>query len=303
MADEATASMAAMAIDVEGRLEKALEKADEASDANYGACANCHRIPAAGEKAFSACTKCVEQKLKPALYCSRECQKENWPAHKKWHKGIAELLATQAIRSNGDDGPEKQAARHVEYSSLVKQGLRECADGNRQRGAEIFQQCIALRPEQPVAYANLGYMLRDAGDFCSALPALLKAVELFEEGSEQWGTTAAVAWFAYSADSILCDEVPNLPAWITTLAPRLEMAERCAACAPGSMQCQAMLGMALAESELDLGRAAQCLMKAARLTDQEQTKKGYLEFARALLVQMKEQAKKKADEGGAADVT
>ena len=71
------------------------QAADEASDANYGACANCHRIPAAGEKAFSACTKCVEQKLKPALYCSRECQKENWPAHKKWHKGIAELLATQ----------------------------------------------------------------------------------------------------------------------------------------------------------------------------------------------------------------
>lgn len=252
-------------------------------------CANCHRAPKLNEK-FSACTKCVQQKLKPAVYCSKECQMEDWPAHKQWHKGIAEMLQTQAIRSNsGDDGPERQAARHEEYSTLVKKGLSECAAGNRRMGAKLFEQCIGLRPEQPVAYANLGYTLRDDGDFFAALPALLKAVELFEEGSEQWATTAAVAWFAYSADSILCDEIPTLPAWLRDLDTRVALAERCTACAPSSMQCWAMLGMGLAEQESDLGRAAQCLMKAAKLTDQEATKKGYLDFARALLVRMKEQ--------------
>lgn len=252
-----------------------------------GACVNCHRSPIAGEKPFQACTKCLEQKLKPAVYCCRDCQKENWSTHKQWHKGIAELLATQAIRSNGDDGPEMQAARYQEYSALIKKGLHECGEGNLVHGAEIFKQCIALRPEQPVAYANLGHLLRDQGNFCSALPPLLKAVELFEEGSEQWATTAAVAWFSYSTDPTLCDEVPGLPEWVTQLASRLDMAERCAASAPSSMQCQAMLGMALAENKSDLGRAAQCMMKAAKLTDKEETKRGYLDFARTLLVQVK----------------
>ena len=211
---------------------------------------------------------------------------------------MAELLTTQAVRiptqadrQAGDDGPEKAAARHEEYSVLVKQGLRECAAGNRAVGMQTFHKCIALRPEQPVAYANLGYCLRDGGDFDAALPPLLKAASLFEEGSEQWATTLAVAWFAFSADPVLCSEVPSLPAWLgEDVAPRLALAERCATAAPSSMQVQAMLGMALAEegSTDSLANASQCFMRAAKLTDEPATKRGYLDFARALLVRVKE---------------
>lgn len=140
-----------------------------------------------------------------------------------------------------------------------------------------------------------GYALRDGGDFFGALQALIKATDLFDEGSEQWATTAAVAWFAYSADQVICDELPNLPAWCRDIEARLALAERCASAAPNSMQCWAMLGMALAEQEVDLGRAAACLMKASKLADQEVTKKGYLEFARSLLVRMKQGAQEAAD--------
>ena len=176
-------------------------------------CARCHREQSDSEPPFRACTRCVEQKLKgAALYCSKQCQQEDWPAHKLWHKGIAELLSTQAIRTGkgGDDGPERAAARHVEYSQLVKRGLQECASGDPVKGCKTFAEAIKLRPEQPVAYANLGMTLRDGGDFYSAVPALLKAVELFEEGSEQWASTAAVAWFAYLNDPILCDELKEV---------------------------------------------------------------------------------------------
>ena len=116
---------------------------------------------------------------------------------------------------------EKAAARHEEYSQLLRWGLQQCANGKRQDGIKTFEQCIAMRPEQPVAYANLGFTLRDDGDFFAALQPLLKAIELFEEGTEQWATTIGVAWFAYSADPILCDELPILPAWCKELEARL----------------------------------------------------------------------------------
>ena len=201
-------------------------------------CACCHRAPKEGE-AFLSCARCVESKLKPAKYCSKQCQKEDWPAHKRWHQGVSHLLATQAVRAGnaGDDGPEAAASRHQEYSALVKQGLAECARGERAAGMRTFERCIALRPEQPVAYANLGYSLRDGGEFDASLQPLLKAADLFEEGSEQWATTLAVAWFAYSADPVLCAEVPGLPAWLGAdgVGERLALAERLPSASPSSI--------------------------------------------------------------------
>ena len=279
-------------------------------------CACCHRAPASNE-VFLSCARCVEQKLKPAKYCSKACQKEDWPAHKRWHQGVAELLATQAVRvsggnGGGDDGPEKAAARHAEYSALVQSGLKSCAAGKRAEGIAAFEKAIALRPEQPIGFANLGYTRRDNGEFDAALPPLLRAIALFEDGSEQWATCIAVAWFAYSADPILCNEVPNLPPWLTELAPRLTLADKCVVAAPSSFQCWAMLGMGLAEAadeapseqrEAHLSRAAQCFRRASKLTDVDATKKGYLEFARALLGRVKDLKQARLAAAGGGDAT
>ena len=123
------------------------------------------------------------------------------------------------------------------------------------------------------------------------MPPLLRAVELYEEDSEQWAIQCGTLFFTYgSLTAGGTGALPPLPGWMTHLEVRLEHAERCTVAAPSSMQCWAMLGMALAEQEADLGRAAQALMKAATLTDVEATKSGYLRFARGLLQQLQASA-------------
>ena len=97
---------------------------------------------------------------------------------------------------------------------------------------------------------------------------------------------AAVAWFTLSA-SPGNPEGATAPSWMADVAERIPMAERCAVAAPNCMQVWAMLGMALAEEDADLGRAAQAMMRAAKLTDQPQTKEGYLSFAKALLQKLR----------------
>ena len=256
-----------------------------ASDADTPAppCANCHREQPKEQPRFKRCTKCVAEKLVEAVYCCKQCQKEDWPAHKRWHEGMRALLAEAAP---ADAAPAKTGADSDPYDALVKEGLRECATGAATGGIATFREAIALQPEQPVAYANLGYALRNTGDFAGAVPALLKAMDLYEDDTEPWATMAAVAWFSRSAFAGGETETPA-PAWMTSVAMRISIAERCAAAAPSVMQVWAMLGMALAEEDADLGRAAQAMMRAAKLTEQRETKEGYLTFAKALLQRLK----------------
>lgn len=251
-------------------------------------CAHCRKVEQLPEgPKFARCSRCVQERLADgAFYCSRQCQKDDWKKHKAWHEGMAQLLAS--AKPSSEHQPEA-------YGELLKTGLRQIASGDHSAGVATFKSCIQMRPDQAAAHANLGMALRDRGDFVGALPCLLRAVELYEEGTEQWATTSAVAWFAF-ASSAGSGVVPTdaageaaalpLPPWLTTLEPRIAMAEKCTRAADKSMQCWAMLGMALAEQEADLGRAAQAFMKASNLTDQPQTRDGYRNFARRLLQQL-----------------
>ena len=251
-------------------------------------CAHCRKVEQLHEgPKFARCSRCVQERLADgAFYCSRQCQKDDWKKHKAWHEGMAQLLAS--AKPSSEHQPEA-------YGELLKTGLRQIASGDHSAGVATFKSCIQMRPDQAAAHANLGMALRDRGDFVGALPCLLRAVELYEEGTEQWATTSAVAWFAF-ASSAGSGVAPTdaageaaalpLPPWLTTLEPRIAMAEKCTRAADKSMQCWAMLGMALAEQEADLGRAAQAFMKASNLTDQPQTRDGYRNFARRLLQQL-----------------
>ena len=220
------------------------------------------------------------------MYCGKKCQKEDWNRHKAWHAGMKILLAeaTPAEEAKGITDLEP-------YGALLKKGLHACAMGNTSDGAACFQEAIRLCPDQPVAYANIGFMLRDAGDFVAAVPQLLKAVELYDEDTEPWAVTSAVAWFAYANPG--CESL-TVPSWMTVAAERAKMGERCALVAPNSMQVWAMLGMSLAEQDEDLSRAAQAMMRAAKLTDLAPTREGYLKFAKALLQKMQENGNQSA---------
>ena len=251
-------------------------------------CANCHREQPADGPKFARCQKCVSENLVPAAYCCKDCQKNDWPAHKAWHQGIAQMLSTADSETRATIAPKPSASALStdEYADLLKKGLREVAIGNSLAAVSIFTECIQMRPDQAVAHANLGMALRSAGQNAAAVGPLLKAVQFYKQGEmlEKWASCAATAFFAFASGG---GGDAELPEWLTQLPARIAMAEECVVAAPGSMQCWAMLGMGLAEEERDMGRAAQAFMKAASLTDEKATKEGYLSFARGLLQQVK----------------
>ena len=246
-------------------------------------CACCHREPTKGEAPFLKCSKCVAEKLLDgAVYCSKSCQKEDWPAHKKWHAGMAWVLQHVAKDSKPEDA----------FAALIKKGLRETANGNALSAVTTFEHAISLRPDQPSAHANLGHALRSSGQLSASVAPLLKAMSLYQEDSEEWATTAAVAWFSFAesrgADSGDGDvgKAAQLPTWLTHLDDRLAFAERFASAAPSSMQVWALLGMTHSECGTDLSRAAHAFMKAAKLTDQRHVQDGYRRMAKAILEQL-----------------
>lgn len=237
-------------------------------------CACCHRKQSAADAPFRRCAKCIEENLVPAVYCCKECQKEDWPAHRAWHKGIKTMLSTA-------DSHSSLMTTEEEYASLLKQGLRLVATGNSAVAASTFRRCVTLRPEQPIAHAQLGYALRNDGDLRGALPCLLRACELYAADTEQWAITAAVSWFTHAGEPSCAVDI-EVPAWFVNAEARAAIAERCVSAAPSHMQCWAMLAMSLAELDADYGRAAHAFTRAAELTDQGPTKEGYMACARAL---------------------
>ena len=194
-------------------------------------------------------------------------------------QACAEKMKTSAQPSglflsscSGESSSEKNA-----YATLLKQGYQAVAIGDFARGVAAFEQAVNKRPDQAVAFANLGLALRNMGDTARALPALLKAVELYEDDTEPWATNAAVAFFAFAEMQCTADGVldPNLESalqshkWMRDRSERIGLAERCTAAAAQSMQVWAMLGMTLAQDEkptsTELSRAAQAFMKASKL--------------------------------------
>ena len=202
------------------------------------ACACCHQGPPAGQPPFRKCSKCVEQNLVAALYCCAECQREDWPAHRMWHKQVNSLL-------------EKSVTPTVAQAKV--------------------------HAAQAGAY-------REAKDYARAFPELLSAIELFPEGSEEWGAVVAVACFtALAEDGISCAEDAK-PAWMTDIVTRVKMAERAVASAPSNVEAWVMLGLGCAELGL-LDRASTAMMRASKLAPADATRADYLEAARSLMQQ------------------
>ena len=60
------------------------------------------------------------------------------------------------------------------------------------RAARAFREAIALRPDRPEAYANLGVALDNSGHHVEAAQRFLEARERYPVGSEGWAR--ATAW-------------------------------------------------------------------------------------------------------------
>jgi tetratricopeptide (TPR) repeat protein len=109
----------------------------------------------------------------------------------------------------------EREARHAAqsgdaYDELLAEGARYASQQDMRRAARTFREAIALRPDNPVAYFNLGGALASSGHHVEAAQRYLEAKERYQVGSEYWAGATASAFSMLTQEA--CAEVAK-PEW------------------------------------------------------------------------------------------
>ena len=109
----------------------------------------------------------------------------------------------------------ERTARHAAqtgdaYDELMAEGARYFSQQDLRRAARAAREAIALRPDEPEAYYNLGSALANSGYVVEAAQRFLEAKERCQVGSRHWA--AATAWAFDMLVQEACAEVAK-PEW------------------------------------------------------------------------------------------
>ena len=96
------------------------------------------------------------------------------------------------------------------YEELLAEGARYGSKEDWRRAAKAYREAIALKPDTPVAYFNLGAALNNSGHYAEAAQRFLEAKERRPVGSEYWAEATAWAFNVLARE--VCDEVAK-PEW------------------------------------------------------------------------------------------
>eukprot|EP00964_Phaeocystis_antarctica_P120166 scaffold83934_cov66-Phaeocystis_antarctica.AAC.1 len=232
------------------------------------ACFGCARLPSEmgdDREKHPVCAKCVKLKVPTTYWCCLDCPGNPgaWKRHAVYHKGL------KVFRKRTEDGGALQqrhremaeeAARDVAqsgdaYTELVAEGLRYISKEDTRRAARKFREAIALKPDGPLAYFNLGVVLNNSGHTVEAAQRMLEAKERFPTGSEMWGRATASAFIKLARE--VCDEVAK-PEWWTDEGLKA-LSARVVRAAPDDVEANQMRAEVLGR----IGRSAAELKKAA----------------------------------------
>eukprot|EP00964_Phaeocystis_antarctica_P039779 scaffold22752_cov52-Phaeocystis_antarctica.AAC.6 len=89
-------------------------------------------------------------------------------------------------------------------------GARHASTQDWRKAARAFREAIALKPDQPVSYFNLGAMLSSSGHHVEAAQRFLEATVRYPAGSESWAHATGSAFDLLRLPA--CDEVAK-PEW------------------------------------------------------------------------------------------
>ena len=98
------------------------------------------------------------------------------------HRETAEMQARLAART-GDA-----------YVELLAEGMRYASQHEPRRSARAYREAIALKPDEPEAYFNLGAALANSGHYVEAAQRFLEAKERYPVGSVHWARAIARAF-------------------------------------------------------------------------------------------------------------
>ena len=222
---EATEAAAATAAPPAATAPPAADEggAPSASLALSLACFGCARLPSdMGDDRVKhpVCPKCVKLKVPTTYWCCVACPGNPgaWKLHSVYHKQVKEFrkrtedggVAQQQDREIAEREARRAAQSGDAYDELVADGARYLSKEDTRRAARTFREAIALRPDRPEAYYNLGVALNNSGHVVEAAQRFLEARERYTVGSRPWGRATAVAFSMLTQDA--CAEVAK-PEW------------------------------------------------------------------------------------------
>ena len=104
-----------------------------------------------------------------------------------------------------------------EYEELLAEAARYASKNDLRKAARALREAIALKPDRPEAYSNLGATLSNSGLCVESAQRFLEAMErssacrgTYAERMEQWAMAAAGAFHKLTTKA--CDEVAK-PEW------------------------------------------------------------------------------------------
>ena len=187
------------------------------------ACFGCARLPSEmgdGREKHPVCPICRELKIPTTYWCDVNCPgnpgawKRHTPVHKEVRKQRKDAedggVLQQQDRETAERAARNAAASGDAYDELMAEGLRYGAKNDYRRAARAYREAIALRPDRPTAYANLGAALNNSGHYVEAAQRFLEAKERCRVGSELWAKATAAAFDMLTQKA--CAEVAK-PEW------------------------------------------------------------------------------------------
>ena len=171
------------------------------------ACIGCYRLPSDMDderEKHPICDMCRDLKMPTTYLCGKNCPANPgaWQLHGALHKKLRKQR-----KQNEDGGVQQQRDREAAegqarraaqsgdtYEELVAEGIRYGSQQDTRRAARTFREAIALKPDEPLAYLNLGNALGNSGHLVEAAQWFLEAKERYPVGSKNWAEATAKAF-------------------------------------------------------------------------------------------------------------
>lgn len=85
----------------------------------FGPCASCNKEPIPGQR-FSTCSSC-----KAVLYCSKECQRSDWSAHKYVSTHLSKHSGSCSFKTGVQEATVARSLRgvHAEHAATARQPI------------------------------------------------------------------------------------------------------------------------------------------------------------------------------------
>eukprot|EP00964_Phaeocystis_antarctica_P160486 scaffold132110_cov51-Phaeocystis_antarctica.AAC.1 len=187
------------------------------------ACFGCARLPSEMDddrEKHPVCPKCRKYKVPTTYWCCVNCPGNPgaWKRHSVYHKGLKarrKLVEDGGVlqQRNGEiaEAQARIAAQSGdEHQKLLADGARYRSKEDWRRAARALREAIALKPDRPEAYYNLGAVLCESGHCVEAAQRYLEAKERWPVGSENWAQATAAAFDMLRLQ--VCAEVAK-PEW------------------------------------------------------------------------------------------